>query len=92
MTANSAFGVAHPGEVAAIRPAAITGYALMMPGGWRRIPVMHGTAEAIAGILDEVFSRVAPGRTPASLAPYRLEMEHRLAGMDTPMAWRCPPR
>jgi hypothetical protein len=60
---------------------AATGYALVLPPVWRRIPVRHGTRPAIRGVVDEVLRRVSVGVSRDSLAPVRIELERRLSEM-----------
>ena len=60
---------------------AVTGYALVVPPAWRRIPVRHGTRPAIRGVVDEVLQRVSAGVSRDSLTPYRIELERRLSEM-----------
>jgi hypothetical protein len=67
--------------MAASGPVPTTGYAMVLPGGWRRIPVLHGTKRAITGVLDEVFGRLPPDLPRDKLMPYRLELDRRLQGM-----------
>ena len=62
-------------------PMPTTGYTMVLPGGWRRIPVLHGTRRAVTEILDEVFGRLPPNLPRDKLMPYRLELERRLHGM-----------
>jgi len=62
-------------------PVPVTGYAMVLPGGWRRIPVLHGTKRAITDILGEVFGRLPGNLPPERIRPYRLELERRLHGM-----------
>jgi hypothetical protein len=62
-------------------PMPVTGYAMVLPGGWRRVPVLHGTNRAITGILDEAFGRLPPSLPADKIRPYRLELERRLHGM-----------
>jgi hypothetical protein len=57
------------------------GYALVLPPGWRRIPVRHGTDEAIRAILDEVLGRVGTGGDREKLVRARVELQGRLAAM-----------
>lgn len=60
---------------------AASGYSLVLPTGWRRIPVRHGTRPAIRGVVDEVLHRMAAGVSRDSLTPYRIELERRLSEM-----------
>lgn len=59
---------------------AVTGYALVLPTGWRRIPVQSGTKAAIRGITAEVLRRF-PEVSRDKLTPYRIELERRLSDM-----------
>src|SRR3984885_1432230 len=70
----------HAGR-AVTRSPVITGYAIMMPGGWRQVPVLHGTRKAITDVLDEVFARFPPGLARSTLMPCRLELERRMTEM-----------
>jgi hypothetical protein len=56
------------------RQAAATGYTLILPPGWCRIPLRHGTSAAIREMLDAKFKHL-PRDT---VAPYRIEIERRL--------------
>jgi hypothetical protein len=58
-----------------------TGYTLVLPAGWRRIPARHGTDQAIRDILDEVFGRLSKNLPRDKVYPYRAEFERRLTGM-----------
>ena len=58
--------------------AAVTGYALVLPTGWRRIPVQSGTKAAIRGISADVLRRF-PEVPRDKLTPYRIEIERRLS-------------
>jgi len=67
---------AAPGRLAAV-PA--TGYTLVLPPGWRRIPLHQDTREAIRGIASQAIARL-PGRlSPDQAAPHRIRIEQRLA-------------
>jgi hypothetical protein len=57
----------------------VSGYELVLPPAWRRIPVRHGTRPAIRGVADEVLRRMSPGVARDSLTPYRMELERRLS-------------
>jgi hypothetical protein len=59
---------------------AVTGYALVLPTGWRRIPAQSGTKAAMRGITAEVFRRF-PEISRDKLTPYRIELERRLSDM-----------
>jgi hypothetical protein len=59
---------------------AATGYALVLPVGWRRIPVQSGTKAAIRAITAEVLRRF-PEVSRDKLMPYRIELERRLSDM-----------
>lgn len=61
--------------------AAVTGYTLVLPTGWRRIPVRHGTKPAVRAVVDEVLHRVSKGVSRDTLTPYRIELERRLSDM-----------
>jgi hypothetical protein len=60
--------------VTAARQRAATGYTLILPPGWYRIPLRHGTSAAIREMLNAKFKHL-PRDT---VAPYRLEIERRL--------------
>jgi hypothetical protein len=64
----------------AARPA-VAGYTLVLPPGWVRIPVRHGTAAAVRAVVDEALKQVPRSIPRDSLAPYRAEMEGRLQEM-----------
>jgi hypothetical protein len=50
------------------------GYTLVLPPGWRRIPLRQGTSAALRKILDDAFS----GLPRDKVAPYRIEVERRM--------------
>lgn len=50
------------------------GYTLVLPPGWRRIPLRQGTSAALRKILDDAFSRLPRDK----VAPYRIEVERRM--------------
>lgn len=60
---------------------AASGYSLVLPTGWRRIPVRHGTKAGIRGVVDEVLGRVSAGVSRDKLTPYRIDLERRLSDM-----------
>lgn len=61
--------------------AQVTGYTLVLPPGWRRIPVRHGTKPAIRAIVDEVLHRFSKGISRDKLTRYRIDLERRLSDM-----------
>jgi len=61
--------------------ARISGYTLVLPGGWRRIPVQQGTRPAIRGVVDEVLRRFSKGVSRDQLTRYRIELERGLSDM-----------
>jgi hypothetical protein len=56
-----------------------TGYKLVLPPGWGRLPLRRGTDEAVRGILDEVVRRLPRDLPRDKVTPYRKELERRLA-------------
>lgn len=62
-------------------PLGVSGYELVLPAGWRRIPIQHGTKVAIRGITDEVLRRVGANVSRDALMPQRIELERRLSEM-----------
>lgn len=54
------------------------GYTLVLPPGWRQVPVRAGTREAIREIVRDRF-RVRPGHVSRdALTPYRIALEQQL--------------
>jgi len=53
------------------------GYTVVVPPGWCRIPLRHGTNAAIKNVLDRSFRHLPRDR----VAPYRLEIERRLKAL-----------
>jgi hypothetical protein len=63
------------------RPRPVTGYTVVLPPGWCRVPVRQGSAKAIRAAVDEAI-RSVPGNVPRDrVAPYRVELEGRLRAM-----------
>lgn len=58
-----------------------TGYTLVLPTGWRRIPVRYGTKAAIRGVVDEVLNRISAGVSRDKLTLYRIDLERRLSDL-----------
>ncbi|HSZ41296.1 MAG TPA: hypothetical protein VK817_15180 [Trebonia sp.] len=57
------------------------GYAVLLPNGWRRIPLRSGTKAAIRSIVDDALARLARNVSRDKLTPYRIEFERRLTEM-----------
>lgn len=81
MAAQTGRDTTRCGGTPASGPLPATGYTMVLPGGWRRIPMLHGTKRAVTDILDEVFGRLPRNLPRDKLMPYRLELERRLHGM-----------
>jgi hypothetical protein len=67
----------HATEAAAL----VAGYSLVLPTGWRQIPIQGGTKAAIRAIVDEVLRRFSGGKSRDAMTPYRIELERRLTDM-----------
>jgi hypothetical protein len=59
----------------------VTGYSLVLPTGWRRIPIQHGTRAAVRAIVDEVMRRYPKDQPRDKMTPYRIELERRLSDL-----------
>ena len=57
------------------------GYSVLLPPGWRVIPLGEGRAKAITAILDEVFARLGPGQSRDTLIRHRIALEQHLTRM-----------
>lgn len=68
---------------AASEPGGVTGYTVVLPPGWSRIPVRYGSAKAIRAVIGQALRNVPKGVPPDSIAPYRAELETRLRAMVT---------
>jgi hypothetical protein len=60
---------------------AVSGYELVLPAGWRRIPVRHGSKAAIRAIFDEVFARYPQSVSRDEVIKQRVQAEGRLTDM-----------
>ena len=69
------------GERGAATETPVTGYSLVLPTAWRRIPIQHGTRAAIRGIVDEVMRRYPKDLPRDKMTPYRIELERRLSDL-----------
>jgi hypothetical protein len=72
---------ASPGGAAPAADRVADGYAIVLPPGWRRIPVRQGTTEAIREILDEAVGRLGSHGDREKLVRARVEIEGRLTAM-----------
>lgn len=61
------------------RPSA--GYSIVLPPGWRRIPVRWGSKKAIRAAADEAFSVLPKDAPPDKVGPYRKELERHLTDL-----------
>jgi hypothetical protein len=57
----------------------VTGYSVVLPPGWRRIPIRHGTTSAIQEIADEVLAGIPADGVLDHAALLRDQIEHRLS-------------
>jgi hypothetical protein len=55
------------------------GYGLVLPPQWHEIPLRSGTDEAVKRILDDVVAGLRRDLPRDKVAPYRMEIERRLA-------------
>jgi hypothetical protein len=67
------------GTSSGAKPSGVTGYSVVLPPGWRRIPIQQGTSAAVRDIADEVLGRRPPRVSPDQVAPYRVQIERRLS-------------
>jgi hypothetical protein len=57
------------------------GYSIVLPPGWRRIPVRWGSKKAIREAVDEAFSVLPKDAPPDTVGPYRRELERYLTDL-----------
>jgi hypothetical protein len=60
---------------------AATGYSIVLPPGWRKIPLRGGTSKAVRAIVKEVFAEVAPNTPQDKVTAYRAQLETQLSDM-----------
>ncbi len=65
------------------RRGAPDGYTLVLPPGWRQIPVRAGTRQVIRKIVNDTFRPLARQTSRDKLAPYRIALERRLTSAVT---------
>jgi hypothetical protein len=56
----------------------VTGYSLVLPPGWRRVPLLHGTKASVKKIIDQKVRRFPPQVSPDKRAVYRAQLERLL--------------
>jgi hypothetical protein len=56
-------------------------YSIVLPPGWRRIPVRWGSKKVIREAVDEAFSVLPKDAPPDKVGPYRKEMERHLTDL-----------
>lgn len=59
----------------------VTAYSIVLPPGWRRIPVRSGSKKAIREAVEDAFSGLPKDAPRDKIGPYRMEMERYLTGM-----------
>jgi len=57
------------------------GYSIVLPPGWRRIPVRSGAEKAVRAAVREAFAVLPRDAPPDRVGPRRLELERRLTQM-----------
>jgi hypothetical protein len=55
-----------------------TGYSVVLPPAWRKIPVRRGTDKAVKEIVDEVFATTPPNVPRDRLTSYRMGLGRQL--------------
>jgi hypothetical protein len=64
-------------------PGRVTGYTVVLPPDWCRIPVRHGSEKAIRAVVREALKSVPRSVPRDRIAPYQVELESRLRTMVT---------
>lgn len=59
----------------------VSGYTVVLPPGWCRIPVRYGSAKAIRAVVDEALKAVPRNVPRDRIPPYRAELEGKLQKM-----------
>jgi hypothetical protein len=68
-----------PGNTETSGSRQVTGYSVVLPPGWRRIPIRHGTTSAIREIADEVLAGIPADGARDHAALLLDQIEHRLS-------------
>jgi hypothetical protein len=61
--------------------ATASGYSIVLPPGWRKIPVRSGAEQAIRAAVKEAFAVLPRDAPPDRVGPHRVELERRLMKM-----------
>ena len=59
----------------------VTGYTVVLPPEWCRIPVRYGSSKAVRAVVDEALKAVPRNVPRDRIPPYRAELEGRLQTM-----------
>ena len=70
---------APPDGTRAPAPRQVSGYSLVVPPGWTRIPIRHGTAAAIREIAENALAAIPGNRPSGRAAQLRDQIARRLA-------------
>ena len=68
-------------EYVAPSPRTANGYSLVLPPGWRKIPLRGGTSKVLRALVKQAFADVTPDVPPDTVSAYRARFEARLAEM-----------
>ena len=55
----------------------VTGYRILLPGQWEKVPLRQGTEEAIQHILGGAYARIPDSAPQDKVGPYKRELERR---------------
>ena len=72
---------APPDGTRAPAPRQVSGYSLVVPPGWSRIPLRHGTAAAIREIAENALAAIPANRPRGRAALHRDQIARRLADL-----------
>jgi hypothetical protein len=56
-----------------------TGYTIVLPPAWQKIPVRQGTEKAVKAIVDQAFVNLPKDIPRDKVTPYRIELERQLS-------------
>jgi hypothetical protein len=81
MASHESFRFAESDGVISSAGKAATGYSVVLPPGWRKIPLRGGTSKAVRAIVKEIFAEVAPDTPQDRVTAYRAYLETQLSDM-----------